>query len=172
MVEKLGRHPSKSARLGWRGHRNAHWMVVQRIREPEVSDACRAIAIDQNVGLHIHCQSRSTTQKENSNAHFSDLRERMASHEGISVHERRLPAVEVGKVFIQVFGKTPTSFSRLVSGHTVMKSMIVPCSIHSETIMKARADFTAPTSGNRFGCLNCFHRTTSRQNFYPALVST
>jgi len=65
-----------------------------------------------------------------------------------------------------------TSFSRLVSGHTVIKSMIVPCSIQSETIIKVCGDLVAPTRGKRFGCLNCFHSTTSRQKFYSTLVST
>ena len=64
-----------------------------------------------------------------------------------------------------------TSLSRLVPGYTVIKSMIVPCSIQSETIARVREDLTAPISGNRFGCLNCFHSTTSRQKFYPVLVS-
>ena len=65
-----------------------------------------------------------------------------------------------------------TSLSRLVSGHAVIKSVIVPCSIQSETIVNVCKDLVAPTSGNRFGCLNCFHSTTSRQKFYSALVST
>lgn len=64
------------------------------------------------------------------------------------------------------------SLSRLVSGHAVINSMIVPCSIHSEIIIKVCEDFVAPINGNRFGCLNCFHRTTSRQKLCFALVST
>lgn len=52
------------------------------------------------------------------------------------------------------------------------KSMIVPCSIHSEIITIVDGVCFAPTNCNRFGCLNCFHRTTSRQNFCPALIST
>ena len=46
-----------------------------------------------------------------------------------------------------------------------MKSMIVPFSIHSEIIIRVCKDLVAPSSGNRFGCLNCFHSTTSWQNF-------
>jgi len=64
------------------------------------------------------------------------------------------------------------SLSRLVPGHAATKFAIVPCSIQSETINRARADFFAPINCNRFGCLNCFHRTTSRQNLCPALVRT
>ena len=64
------------------------------------------------------------------------------------------------------------SLSRLVSGQAAMKSVIVPCSIQSETIINVCKDLVAPTSVNRFGCLNCFHSTTSRQKFYFALVST
>ena len=65
-----------------------------------------------------------------------------------------------------------TSLSRLVSGHAAIKSTIVPCSIQSETIIIFCGDLVAPTSGNRFGCLNCFHSTTSRQKFYSAPIST
>ena len=66
----------------------------------------------------------------------------------------------------------PTSLSRLVSGNAVTKSMIVPCSIHSETIIRFGGETFAPNSCNRFGCLNCFHMITSRQNSYSTLIST
>jgi len=59
-----------------------------------------------------------------------------------------------------------TSFGRFVSGRDLINSMIVPCSIHWETIIKLCEDLVAPTNGNRFGCLSCFHSTTSRQKFY------
>ena len=49
--------------------------------------------------------------------------------------------------------------------------MIVPCSIHSEIIIRVGEVF-APNSCKRFGCLNCLHKTTSRQNSYPAPIST
>ena len=64
-----------------------------------------------------------------------------------------------------------TSFSRFVPGCAKIKSTMVPFSIHSETIIRACGDLAAPSSGNRFGCLNCFHSTTSWQNFCLALVS-
>jgi hypothetical protein len=88
----------------------------------------------------------------------------MASCGDILVHERRLPAAEVwsGLYLVQVSRKMFTSFSRLVWGHAVIKFMIVPFSIHSETIIKVSEDFVAPTNGKRFGCLSCFHRITSR----------
>ena len=65
-----------------------------------------------------------------------------------------------------------TSFSRLVSGCAVTKSMIVPYSIHSETMVKVFKDLFAPVNGNTFGCLNCFHNTTSRQKAWPVVVRT
>ena len=71
----------------------------------------------------------------------------------------------------QALGKMLTSLSRLASGRATVKSAIVPCSIHSETITRAGGEFFVPTNGNRFGCLNCFHRTTSRKNSCPTLVS-
>jgi len=59
-----------------------------------------------------------------------------------------------------------TNFGRFVSGNDVINSMTVPCAIHGETIIKSYEDLAAPINGNRFGCLNCFHSTTSRQKFY------
>jgi len=59
-----------------------------------------------------------------------------------------------------------TSLGRFVSGNDVINSMTVPCSIHGETIIKLYEDLAAPINGNRFGCLNCFHSTTSRQKSY------
>jgi len=60
---------------------------------------------------------------------FSGPRARMASREGISVHEQYLPTVEMG-LNLRILGQMLTSFSRLVSGHEVINSIIVPCSIH------------------------------------------
>jgi len=98
----------------------------------------------------------------------------MAGREGTSAHEQHLPTVEVGlnHVLLRISGETLTSFDRFVSGHEVINCMIVPYSIHWETIIKLYEDFVAPTNGNRFGCLSCFHITTSRQKSYPAPVST
>ena len=70
------------------------------------------------------------------------------------------------------FGGTLTSFSRLVSGNAVTKSMIIPCSIHSETIIRVCEVLVAPSSGNRFECPNCFHSTTSWQNLCLTFIST
>ena len=67
---------------------------------------------------------------------FSGLRARTAGHGGTSVHERRLPAVGSSRYSVQSLGEMLTSFSRLASGHIVRKSTIVPCFIHSETIIK------------------------------------
>ena len=71
---------------------------------------------------------------------------------------------ERGKVGSLVFEGTLTSFSRLAVGNAVTKSAVVPCSIHSETIVRVCEDLVAPGSGNRFGCLNCFRSATSRRN--------
>jgi len=108
------------------------------------------------------------------NLRLSSLRARMAGREGISAHEQHLPTVEVGpnQFFPRIPSEILTSFDRLVSGHEVINCMIVPCSIHWETIIKLYEDLAAPTNGNRFGCLSCFHITTSRQKSYPAPVST
>jgi len=40
-------------------------MGVQRIREPEISDACRTITIDQYVGLQIDRQFEDQSLKKN-----------------------------------------------------------------------------------------------------------
>ena len=76
------------------------------------------------------------------------------------------------RVFASSPGGILTSLSLLVAGHTATKSMMVPYSIHSEIITMVDGGFFAPTNRNRFGCLNCFHRTTSQQNFCAALIST
>ena len=73
---------------------------------------------------------------------------------------------------LQALDKMLTSFGRLVSGHATTKSMMVPCSIHSEIVTRVSGEIFAPTNCNTFGCLSCFHRTTSRQNAYPTLIST
>ena len=88
---------------------------------------------------------------EEPNIRLSDLHVQTASRGGISVHERHLLAVEVGsgRYLLLDVGRMLTSFSRLVSGHVVTKFMIVPCSIHSETINNPCEDLVAPTSGNR-----------------------
>ena len=108
---------------------------------------------------------------EELNVRFSNPREWTASHGGTSALERRPPAAggQIGSYFR--FERTLTSFNRLVSGDAVTKSMIVPYSIHSETIVMLCEFLVAPSSGNRFGCSNCFHSTTSWQNFYLFLVS-
>ena len=108
----------------------------------------------------------SQDQTAELNLRFSNLREQTASRGDTSVHELCPPAVggRIGSYFR--FERTLTSFNRLVSGHAVTKSMIVPCSIHSEIIIRVCGVLVAPSSGNRFGCLNCFHSTTSWQNFY------
>lgn len=74
-------------------------------------------------------------------------------------------------VGLTLWAKIPTNFNRFVSGCAKMKSMMVPWSIHSEIIIRVCGDFFVPISSSKFGCLNCFHRTTSRQKFYHALVS-
>ena len=72
---------------------------------------------------------------------------------------------------LKASSKSFTSLSRLVPGHAVTKSMIVPCSIHSETINMVDGVFFAPTSCSKFGCWNCFHKTTSQQNLCPGFSS-
>ena len=146
-------------------------MVKQHAREPEVGDARGEAAVYQNVALRAISRRKMF---EEPNIRFSDLRARTASHGGTSVHEQRPLAVGAGSTRypLQALGKMLTSFSRLVSGHAATKSMIVPCSIHSETINSLCEDLVAPTNGRRFGCLNCFHSATSRQKFYSPLVST
>ena len=85
---------------------------------------------------------------------------------------RQLKKKNANGCVLQALGKILTNLSRLVSGHAMTKSAIVPCSIHSEIITRVGGENFAPTNCNRFGCLSCFHRTTSRQNSYPALIST
>ena len=171
IFEQLWRHPSKRAYAGRCGDSHAQRMVAQHTCEPKVCDPCREIPIDQNVVLWAISRDRTV---EGPNLRLSNLREQTASHGDTSVRERHLPATRVrsGWSLLQVFGRMLTSFSRFVPGCATMKSTIVPFSIHSETIIKVSEDLVAPSSGNRFGCLNCFHNTTSWQNFCLTLVST
>ena len=92
----------------------------------------------------------------------------MATRGCISAHGQYPPAAEVGldRHLSRIPRKMLTSFGRFASGNDVINCMIVPCSIHGETIIKSYEDLAAPINGNRFGCLNCFHSTTSRQKFY------
>ena len=111
---------------------------------------------------------------EELNLPLSNPREQTASHGDTSVRERHLPAAGVrsGRQSLQVFGRILTSFSRFIPGCATIKSMIVPLSIHSEIIIRVSEDLFAPSSGSRFGCLNCFHNTTSWQNLCLTLIST
>ena len=48
------------------------------------------------------------------------------------------------------WAKILTNFNRFVPGRAMMKSVIAPCSIHSETMIIVCGDFFAPTKSNRF----------------------
>ena len=52
LVKQLWRHPPGSASHVRRAHRHADRGVAKKAREPKVSDAGRAVAVDQNVALH------------------------------------------------------------------------------------------------------------------------
>ena len=147
-------------------------MLMQHTREPEVGDACRVIAINQNVALHIfssHLNAQKTRRTLFKSACTDGQSWRYRSPRATSANYR---GGLVNQFFPPALDGMLTNSSRLISGHVVIKSMIVPCSIHSETIIKACGDCVAPTNGNRFGCLNRFHTTTSRQKSCPALIST
>ena len=145
--------------------------MMQHTRESEVGDARGEAAVYQNVALRTISRRKIF---EEPNIRFSDPHARMASHGGISVHEQHPLAAEVesSRYLLRALERILTSFSRLVSGCAVTKSMIVPCSIHSETINSPCKDLVAPTSSNRFGCLNCFHNTSSQQKSYSVFIST
>ena len=134
-------------------------MVTQHACEPKVCDTCKEIAVDQNVALRAISRDRTPEELD---LRFSNLREQTASHEDTLVHERRLPAAGGWVGNYSGSERAPTNFDRLAPGDAVTNSMIVPCSI--ETIIRVYEDSVAPSSGNRFGCLNCFHSTTSWQS--------
>ena len=101
--KQLWRHPSKRAYAGWRGDSHAQRMVTQHSCKPEVCDACRETAIDQNVALCAISRDRAL---EELNLRLSNLRGQTASHGDTSVRERHLPAAGVrsGWRLLQVFG--------------------------------------------------------------------
>ena len=145
-------------------------MLMQHTREPKVSDPRRVIAVDQNVALHIVSLNRNPQKNQH-----TLFRSACTDSQPWRYFSPRATSASCRSGFrlahTLVMGGTFTSFSRLVSGHAVINSIIVPCSIHSETIIQVCGDLTAPTNGNRFGCLNCFHNTTSQQKLCPTLVS-
>ena len=101
---------------------------------------------------------------------FSRFHVQSAIRGGDSTHGQYLPAEKRYQLVLpRASGKILTSFNRFVSGKAFMNSKTVPFSIHSDTTIRVCEVFLAPTNGNRFGCLNCFHRTVSRQNLYPIL---
>ena len=124
--------------------------MPQETRETEVGNACRVAAIDQYVGLRIISLQRDT-QRVQAYAfqvcmHGRPVVEVFQTASDVRQLEKQYQA----SIRTKPWAKMPTSFNRFVLGRAMMKSVIAPCSIHSETMIIVCGDFFAPTNGNRF----------------------
>ena len=67
---------------------------------------------------------------------------------------------------IRVLNNKHTSPNRSASGSAFTNSLMLPLTIHSDTITNRFSDIVTPNSGNTFGWWRVFHATTSLQNLY------